>query len=25
MISESRGFDNERFIALMQKLPHVDN
>ena len=24
MIAESRGFDNERYIALMKKLPEID-
>jgi len=24
MITESRGFDNERYIALMKKLPEID-
>ena len=24
MIAESRGFDNERYIALMKKLPDID-
>jgi hypothetical protein len=24
MITESRGFDNERYIALMKKLPEIE-